>query len=815
MKRSLRAFLYFNNDKDVSAGNTNVLTANTWTAVSDAADAVGGSVTANYLNLKTADGKFLVVDTAFWEGTGTDINTDAAYKLNVDTVFAKDYGVITKNTAAARRVKDSYEFQPVYSVAEDSLILKIAKVPAYQSTADLTNNSHWTSSGAPATATTYAGQIILRNLANATVLTVEKSTNVTTKPYVVQPLIQPTPSNLGGTAKITPNKVYYVADMRTYVSGAQNPGYGKFYDYNFPSQTNYLEAGQPFNYFSQFVVESTPGTETGNYIIKARVNGTVAWSGVADSLANGNIVFGPDTIKLVDAGLEYTGETQYIGYRANDHALANKQFKIQSASPLLSEDMFLHMKTDSTMTLSAGEVLYSMERINTRSYAAGAIKDAVDPLAWDVYAIKTDKGEYLIMNEDGEYILTADPEKYNYTVTYQYTDGSVKSDSKSYIATGFAFIPTEAADKYVIMPTFPRITVTGANTLAKDKIKVECYYSSVPGSVQGSGQAPTETTPLDNSLKNSMVTVNTNTGDLENATLGDVKYDLFYVAEEEDPQSLFTMPKHVTLNTSNNEFVAINGANQGVVVAENALKSDVYTTEDFTFWLDTAKYYRNGETEIAPQYYLTKGVAADSTTNTEAYRLYMYNAADSAKNATVDKEQYTAYDAVRVIFREASRYGADSLIVANDTLTIDGKATATIAKPKAGVNDFRFKFLQAEDEAEGVYNIVSVKDDSQYLRNLNGVLVLGTEIEGVKVTVENAQAPTANDEITASEVTVIAGNGQITISGAAGKQVVVSNILGQVVANTVLTSDNATIAAPQGVVVVAVEGEEAVKAIVK
>ena len=42
-----------------------------------------------------------------------------------------------------------------------------------------------------------------------------------------------------------------------------------------------------------------------------------------------------------------------------------------------------------------------------------------------------------------------------------------------------------------------------------------------------------------------------------------------------------------------------------------------------------------------------------------------------------------------------------------------------------------------------------------------------------------------------------------------------NNILGQVVANTVITSDNATIAAPAGVVVVAVEGEEAVKAIIK
>lgn len=76
-------------------------------------------------------------------------------------------------------------------------------------------------------------------------------------------------------------------------------------------------------------------------------------------------------------------------------------------------------------------------------------------------------------------------------------------------------------------------------------------------------------------------------------------------------------------------------------------------------------------------------------------------------------------------------------------------------------------------------------------------------------------AATDNEVITVSEVTVIAGEGQLTIAGAAGKKVVITNILGQVVANTVLSSDNATIAAPAGVVIVAVEGEAAVKAIVK
>lgn len=80
---------------------------------------------------------------------------------------------------------------------------------------------------------------------------------------------------------------------------------------------------------------------------------------------------------------------------------------------------------------------------------------------------------------------------------------------------------------------------------------------------------------------------------------------------------------------------------------------------------------------------------------------------------------------------------------------------------------------------------------------------------------KTTEVPTANEGISTSEVSVIAGNGIVTIKGAQGKTVVIANVLGQTIANTVLSSDNAEIAAPAGVVVVAVEGEAAVKAIVK
>ena len=66
-----------------------------------------------------------------------------------------------------------------------------------------------------------------------------------------------------------------------------------------------------------------------------------------------------------------------------------------------------------------------------------------------------------------------------------------------------------------------------------------------------------------------------------------------------------------------------------------------------------------------------------------------------------------------------------------------------------------------------------------------------------------------------STISVTATEGAVVIKGAAGKTVTISNVLGQTIANTVISSSEATISVPAGVVFVAVEGEAAVKAIVK
>ena len=117
---------------------------------------------------------------------------------------------------------------------------------------------------------------------------------------------------------------------------------------------------------------------------------------------------------------------------------------------------------------------------------------------------------------------------------------------------------------------------------------------------------------------------------------------------------------------------------------------------------------------------------------------------------------------------------------------------------------------------DGTDNYVMKSLTNKYVVSVNGLLVVKSDSdENMIASLKAPDYATSNEDVAVSEVTVIATEGGVQIAGAAGKKVVISNILGQVVANTVLTSDNAVIAAPQGVVVVAVEGEEAVKAIVK
>ena len=585
-------------------------------------------------------------------------------------------------------------------------------------------------------------QIVIRELAGVNVLTIgnakegEGNTIIT-----IRTTEDPT---IGGDAEIEAG-LYFVKDMKRVKDGAENTGYGKFYDESPVNAAHYVGVEQAFNPYAIYKVENAAGSDKGNYVITNLGTGAKKVNGVTNEVAEGVYKIGKDTISLVAAGDEDDLDV-HIGYKyitAND--AVNNKFTITSAAEMLAGQSIV-MTEDSTLAIAdaEGEVLYTLV-----------------PGKEDKYGIddKLVRVPYTIMNADSAYVIEE---------TYKFSNG--KYGEANGTPAQFYLIAVDAESTYVLFDE--------ANS---KKLVVSTQYKTISAE------------------------------DL------DARNDMFVVEPQSAPASYMSLPKHVRLNGADGNTIALNSQNQGVAVREGDELKAAYEAEDFTFWLDTAAYKNANPFK----YYVTKGVAADEEAGVAASRLFMYSAVDSV-NAQ-DKDLYTyGNGAARVIFRTAE-------VLAKDTLLVEGKDTVAIAKGtsvdglkhavKAGVNNFQFSFEYA-GETEGEYNIVcrnasNNTETNSYVHNINGVLVMGAKEDALIVTIEETEAPTANDEITASEVKVIAGNGQITISGAAGKKVVVSNILCQVVANTVITSDNATIAAPQGVVVVAVEGEEAVKAIVK
>ena len=193
------------------------------------------------------------------------------------------------------------------------------------------------------------------------------------------------------------------------------------------------------------------------------------------------------------------------------------------------------------------------------------------------------------------------------------------------------------------------------------------------------------------------------------------------------------------------------------------------------------------------------------------YGRFLINAVDSAKawKGSVKTNPYiheqlkgTPY--YRLVFVDGYHTG--------DALTLNtagGKTKIALNNNNDKVCTFAFRYV---DEArEGVKIETTYNGKSRgWLKYQNNVPVVTPDYNDAHVfLVDNTttDAPTANENITAGSVVVAGVDGAVVVKGAEGKNVIVSTILGKVVANEVVSSDNATIAAPAGIVVVSVDGE--------
>ena len=249
----------------------------------------------------------------------------------------------------------------------------------------------------------------------------------------------------------------------------------------------------------------------------------------------------------------------------------------------------------------------------------------------------------------------------------------------------------------------------------------------------------------------------------------------FNILKETPGTSYNHVPQHVTMEAVNGGYVAMNAENgEGIVAPVSTLKAE-YTKEDLTFWLDTTD-----SEAVTPSFMISKAGK------------YMYNAVDSLNKynegtASAEKVEDFGIKINGTEYAKAIFQNAD------------------LAKVE-DINNYKFQIVQSADNADE-YVIKSLNGYKYVAAHNQKLYFTSVAKDALKVVVTPAEAPTSNEGVSASEVAVVAQNGSVVVKNAAGKNVVVSTILGQVVANEVLTSDNATINVPAGIVVVAVEGE--------
>ena len=254
---------------------------------------------------------------------------------------------------------------------------------------------------------------------------------------------------------------------------------------------------------------------------------------------------------------------------------------------------------------------------------------------------------------------------------------------------------------------------------------------------------------------------------------------------------------------------------------------------------------------------LADSLACDHTVITAGFTraMYLFNAQDSIDAKNYDYQGKAAYGAqtyTRLAFKDAVHAG-DMLYILNPGVTTEQLINSDLKnedlfadklflgnnKHKNVVFQFRLidednnRFLiESEAEQNGaavlnkdLQNVSIAPMRGGWIKIQNGVPVIArfqdfneaiAQADVFDVNDEITYDATANDEVAVESVKVIAGDGQVTIMGAAGKNVTITTVLGKTVVAKTIASDNETIAVPTtGIVAVAVEGEEAIMTIVK
>lgn len=558
----------------------------------------------------------------------------------------------------------------------------------------------------------------------------------------------------------------------------------------------------------ELVLRLQPNGEEGGYKVeKATYDGEdVTISGDETSASNGVT----DDLALNKTSVKFNtiATTRTDGYKVFTDTQIAEGFKMtfNGKDALFGEKALYAIDDNATKTMKASTkeenliVLYPERIKGAKDHSTKSLQGVEDyVISTNAFAYLNDKGE-VVMKADGDTLVVP-------TYVLRYTEA--KGDDAKYL--GAAASRDKAADAATEFAVVKNAAGAYSLVAVKEVTDGKLSYEGSTGS--NAKTAKIGTTDLKVSFDGGRY--------MAAKALNEAYANVEVLDANPFNPSLAAKPRHASFDNmlgSINYQLNKNGFNEGILSAESMI-----------FWLDTADSKAK-----TPSFYISKGIEVAEGEEKPAERMFMFNPTDSlhyfvegSAQEYTDEKYYlegSSKSETKVIFRPAILTGVDTI-----TTTVKGETVKVVkelnddksVKSTDRLDAFKFNITLAEgDDEYFVSSQRKVKEGdvykTAYVYALNGMLGLTTNPEKAMVFTLGTEVPTANESIDAKEssIVVVAGNGVVTIQGAAGETAYVRTVLGQTVAETVLTSDNATIAAPAGVVFVTV-GNETVKVAVK
>ena len=676
-------------------------------------------------------GKYLVVDSTSWS---SNLSSEKFWKLTVDAQPKDEAAAADKATGVTAgtilengRAKELYAFKVVLDPSDNSkMILYPYATPVYKGANDTEKKSKMCYDMEVAA---NGEMIAFGNFAGTEKLTIwTKDAAKCTFAEVKLP------------TTLDPEYTYFVKDMNNAKSDedhSANKNKGKYYVFSF-CENGTVHAG---------AVTEVPTalwylTETNNLANMWNTNSTRGGAiiRVIDD-AKAIYSFGTDTVQLVKG--PKVEDAQELAYKkVSKEDLVNGALSFRLKSDLL-ENLYVTVK-DGKLYVAAGELAsayrFKVEEVELdEANSTVAESNGVKVYKYNV-TDRLGKATLCSKNENGtDYYLMGEPDVENgvYPVT-------------------LSFLSTGVENEYKLVSSSEYTEEYG-------------YYGSAISALAGSGM-------------------------LYTASWCNTENTTFEFAKKDAPTYATLNIGHVQITSyteDDNKMIASQKDGFAVLKAEgqSILKSDVYTHDSLTLWLDTACLTFE---ETMPLYYLSTNAFAEEGVKT---RNYLMNTLDSAEVKGYAYEAAGA-EAVRAAFIAGSVCGIDSIAIKGDTINAMNLNPAAVAfEVAAEYSDEAYKILSVQEYLNPAYDEEAAEEQGEeydvekylprnaYLAHLNNVVYWTTDPEQAEVfKVMTTSTPTSNDKIAAeSAISVIANDGTVTIQGAAGKSVVISNILGKVV----------------------------------